>query len=150
VINTAAVKCEHGALLKAFRCLQMSFTKQCWNVLQKTLVSGVTMNVQNVPRICTPMPGALLLLCFLNHRQQNYFLNTCISKLSIFFCLWKQWEMQKLKKDWKNPSHRIFLAFFWMRSHSHMYVTMEHRGKKTSKYLMWLQHEFMQARIPKL
>lgn len=75
VINTTAVKREHGALLKvlgAFRC-----------PLENTGLRG-NHECSKPPRICTSMPGLLLLLHFSNKSPIQLFPEN-LHKLSIHF-----------------------------------------------------------------
>lgn len=63
VIHTTAVKCEHGALLKAFRCLQ-KILPECPS--ENTGFRG-NRECSKPPRIHPSLPGALLLLRYLNN-----------------------------------------------------------------------------------
>lgn len=95
------------------------------------------------PRIHTFAPGAVLSLCFLNNKILFWIPD--FPKSSFILPLETARE-EKLNKG----RYSLDRVFFWLRSLSCMYITIEHRCKKTSEYLMWLQHEFMQATIPKL
>lgn len=116
VVNTAAVKREHGALLKAFRYLQMSFRKHCQKVLQRSPLSGVTVSEKNLHRPTR--------LC--QERYSQYVSSTSNNNSIFWISVFPNFPFilpletgrdEKLNKG-RCSLDRIF--FFWLRSPSHI------------------------------